>query len=174
MRTRFSPGKIVPTAALVLTVCLPAQAASEAEMLASAKVLLPQAVQIAERQEPGKAIGAEFDIERGKPIWEVQVLANAGLKEYKIDAASGAVVKVDDEHIRGRLISFLTGTNLKNIESARTPLAEAVSTAEKKVQGTAVKVAVEHERGAVQYTVFVRAPGKTEKVRIDAATGQPR
>jgi len=49
---------------------------------------------------------------------------------------------------------------------------QAVSTAEKKVNGKAVKVEVEHERGAIQYAVFVRVGDKTEKVKIDAATGQ--
>jgi uncharacterized membrane protein YkoI len=174
MKSRFSPCTLAFVVALGLTTSLAAQTAGprESEMLAKTAVPLVQAVQIAEKQESGKTVGAEFDIEKDRPVWEVQVLGTHGLKEYKIDGASGAVMKIDDEHIRGRLVSFLTGTNLKDIEAAKTSVVQAVSTAEKKVNGKAVKVEVEHERGAIQYAVFVRVGDKTEKIKIDAATGQ--
>ena len=84
---------------------------TEGEMLTKAIVSLTQAVQIAEKQEAGKTIGAEFDVENNKAVWEIKVLGSAGVKEYKIDASSGAVVKVEDEHIRGKLTNFLTGMN---------------------------------------------------------------
>lgn len=175
MKSRFSPGTLA-LAALALATGLAAQpvAPRESEVLAKATVPLAQAVQIAEKQESGKTVGAEFDIEKDKPVWEVQVLGTHGLKEYKIDGASGAVVKVDDEYIRGRLVTFLTGTNLKDIEAAKTSVVQAVSAAEKKANGKAVKVEVEQERGGIQYAVYVRAADRTEKVKIDAATGQPR
>jgi len=146
----------------------------ETEALNKATVPLTQAVQIAEKQEPGKTISAEFDIEKDRPLWEVKVLGNGGVKEYKIDASSGTVMKVEDEHIRGKLTNFVTGMNLKDLDNAKTSLAQAVNTAEKKMNGKAVKVQVEHERGAIQYDIFVRASDKTEKVKIDASTGNPR
>ena len=66
----------------------------EAQALAKATVSLSQASQIAEKQEAGKTIGAEFDTEKNQAIWEIKVLGKAGVKEYKIDGLSGAVVKV--------------------------------------------------------------------------------
>lgn len=146
----------------------------EAEALDKATVSLAQATQIAEKQEPGKTIGAEFDIEKDRALWEVKVLGNGGVKEYKIDALTGAVVKIEDEHIRGKLTNFVTGMNLKDLNSAKTTLVEAVNAAEKKMNGKAVKVEVEHERGAVQYDIFVRAADKTNKVKIEASTGKTR
>ena len=146
----------------------------EAEALNKTTVTLAQATQIAEKQEPGKTISAEFDIEKDRPLWEVKVLGNGGVKEYKIDASSGAVVKIEDEHIRGKLINFVTGMNLKDLNNAKTPLVQAVSAAEKKMNGKAVKVQVEHEHGAIQYDIFIRAADKTEKIKIEASTGQPR
>ena len=146
----------------------------EAEALDKATVSLAQATQIAEKQEPGKTIGAEFDIEKDRALWEVKVLGNGGVKEYKIDASTGAVVKIEDEHIRGKLTNFVTGMNLKDLNSAKTTLVEAVNAAEKKMNGKAVKVEVEHERGAVQYDIFVRAADKTNKVKIEASTGKTR
>ncbi len=167
---------ITLAAALSLGMPLAAHAAGprEAEALNKATVTLTQATQIAEKQEPGKTISAEFDIEKDRPLWEVKVLGNGGVKEYKIDASSGAVVKVEDEHIRGKLINFVTGMNLKDLNNAKTPLVQAVSAAEKKMNGKAVKVQVEHELGAIQYDIFIRAADKTEKVKIEASTGQPR
>lgn len=101
-------------------------------------------------RKAGKTIGAEFDVEKNKAVWEIKVLGSAGVKEYKIDASSGAVVKVEDKHIRGKLTNFLTGMNLKDLEAAKTPLTQAVATAEKKANGKSVKVQVEHERGGIQ------------------------
>lgn len=147
-----------------------AASSREADALNKSTVSLTQAAQIAEKQEPGKTINAEFDIEKDRPIWEVKVLGNAGVKEYKIDATTGAVVKVEDEHIRGKLINFVTGMNLKDLSSARTTFAQAVSAAEKKMNGKAVKAEVEHERSAIQYDVFVRSGDKTTKVKMEAAT----
>lgn len=146
----------------------------EAEALNKATVSLVQATQIAERQEAGRTIGAEFDIEKDRPLWEVKVLGNAGVKEYKIDAASGAVIKIEDEHIRGKLASFITGVNITDLETAKTSLAEAVATAEKKFGGKTVKVQVEHEHGSIQYDIFVRTGDKSEKIKLDAKTGQAR
>ncbi len=159
---------------LGMTLAAHAVSSSEAEALNKATVSLTQATQIAEKQEPSKTISVEFDIEKNLPLWEVKVLGKDGVKEYKIDASSGAVVKIEDEHIRGKLTNFVTGMNLKDLNSAKTTLGQAVSTVETKLNGKAVKVQVEHEHDAIQYDVFVRADNKTKKLKIQADTGQPR
>lgn len=159
-------------AALGLGMTLAAHAVSprEAEALNKTMVSLTQATQIAEKQEPSKTISVEFDIEKDVPLWEVKVLGKEGVKEYKIDAASGVVVKVEDERSRGKLTNFVTGMNLKDLDNAKISLVQAVTTAEKKLNGKAVKVQVEHEHGSIQYDIFVRADGKTKKLKIEANT----
>ena len=176
MKSVTHPRTITLAAALGLGLTLAAYAAGpgEAEALNKATVSLAQATQIAEKQDSGKTIAAEFDIEKGRPLWEIRVLGTGGVKEYKIDASSGAVVKVEDERIRGKITTFVTGMNLKDLGNAKTPLVQAVSDAEKKLSGKAVKVQVEHERGGIQYDIFVRVADKTEKIKIEASTGQPR
>jgi uncharacterized membrane protein YkoI len=149
-----------------------AESSREGEALNKATVSLSQASQLAEKQEQGKTIGAEFDIEKGRPLWEVKTLSKTGVKEYKIDAATGAVIKIEDEHIRGKLTNFITGMNLKDLESAKTTLSQAISVVEKNTNGKAVKVEVEHERGGIQFDVFVRVGDKIKRIMIDAATGQ--
>lgn len=176
MKTTLSVSTLTLAITLGLGMSSVAHAVSsrEADALNKSTVSLAQATQIAEKQEAGKTIGAEFDIEKNRAIWEVKVLGAAGVKEYKIDASTGAVVKVEDEHIRGKLINFVTGMNLTDLNNAKTPLSQAVADAEKKMGGKAVKVEVEHERGAVQYDIFVRAGDKTNKVKVEATTGQAR
>jgi len=165
---------LAATLGLAMSSAAYAVSSREAEALDKATVSLTQATQIAEKQEPGKTIGAEFDIEKDRAIWEVKVLGNGGVKEYKIDASTGAVVRVEDEHIRGKLINFVTGMNLKDLNSAKTTLVQAVTAAEKNMNGKAVKVEVEHEHNAIQYDIFVRAADKTNKVKIEASTGKTR
>ena len=92
-------------------------------------------------------------------MWEVKVLNSAGLQEFKVDAITGQVIKIEEEHLRGRLTNFVTGMNLKDLEAAKTTLAQAVAMAESQSKGKAVKVQVEHESGGVQFDVFMRVGG---------------
>ena len=172
--TRICTTTLAAVLGLGMILAAHAVSSSEAEALNKATVSLTQATQIAEKQEPSKTISVEFDLEKNLPLWEVKVLGNDGVKEYKIDASSGAVVKIEDEHIRGKLTNFVTGMNLRDLNYAETSLEQAVSTVEKKLNGKAVKVQVEHEHDAIQYDVFVRADGKTKKLKSQADTGQPR
>lgn len=144
----------------------------ETQALSGATVSLSQAVEISEKQALGKSVGAEFDIEKGRAVWEVKVLNSAGLQEFKVDAITGQVIKIEEEHLRGRLTNFVTGMNLKDLENAKTTLAQAVAMAESQSKGKAVKVQVEHERGGVQFDVFMRVGDSTKKMKIDAASGK--
>ena len=139
-----------------------------------ANVSLVQAVQSGERAGQGKTTGAEFDVENNRPIWEVQVLSPSGMNEYKIDASSGQVLKVEQEHLRGKIASRITGLKLDQLQGAAMPLSQAVATAEGQLGGKAVKVEVEHEHHAIQYDVFVRNAGKTQHVKIAAGGAETR
>ncbi len=161
---------VVAALGLGMTMAAHAVSPREAEALNKTMVSLAQATQIAEKQEPSKTISVEFDIEKDVPLWEVKVLGKEGVKEYKIDAASGVVVKVEDERTRGKLTNIVTGMNLKDLDNAKISLVQAVMTAEKKLNGKAIKVQVEHEHGSIQYDIFVRADDKTKKLKIEANT----
>jgi uncharacterized membrane protein YkoI len=173
-------GKLTLTYGLVATavVCLggathaDAATSREDQALASATVSLVKAVEIGENKGQGKTVGAEFDIEKGLPIWEVKILGADGVMEFKVDANSGQVVKIEDEHVRGKLTNFVTGTNLKDLESVKTTFSEAVAMAEQQAKGKAVKVQVEHEHDHVQFDVFVRSGDATKKIKIDALSGK--
>ena len=60
-------------------------------------------MEICEKQVAGTSLGAVLELEKGRAVWEVKVLGASGLQEFKVDAMSGQVVKVEEEHLRGRL-----------------------------------------------------------------------
>lgn len=162
----------VLAAAIGSSVAAHADGMHEADLLAKASISLSQAAQLAEKQDQSKTIHAEFDVEKSRPLWEIKTLGSAGVKEFKVDATSGAIIKVEDEHIRGRLTNFITGMNIKDLDSAKTTLPQAIALAEKSLSGKAVKVEVEHERNGIQYDISVRSGDSTKKVKIDAASGK--
>lgn len=170
----FSAVVLASTIGLALVSAAHSEGSRETAALNKSTLSLTQATQLVEKQEQGKTISAVFDLEKDRAVWEVKVLGGSGVKEYKVDAMSGAVIKIEDENIRGKLTNLVTGMNLKDLNGAKTSLSQAISTAEQKFKGKAVKVEVEHERGGIQYDIFVRAGDKTEKVKIEAATGRTR
>lgn len=170
--------RLVPVAAVaaILSISSLANAAvggHDAEAL-KANISLTQAVESGEKAGQGKTIGVEFDVEHDKPIWEVKVLNASGVTEYKVDAQSGEVLKVEKEHLRGKLTTLVTGLKLDQLQQAGMPLSQAVAMAESKLGGKAVKVEVEHEHKAIQYDVFVRRPDKTEHMKIEAGGAATR
>lgn len=174
MRIRTASATLGAAALLGLAPLTHAAVRNHDDVALNAKVSLVQAVASGERAGQGKATSAEFDVENDRPIWEVQVLGPAGLNEYKVDASSGQVLKVEPEHLRGKITSLVTGLKLDQLQAVAMPLPQAVATAEGKLGGKAVKVEVEHEHKAIQYDVFVRHAGKTDHVKIAAGGAQAR
>ena len=71
----------------------------DTQAISSASVSINKAVEIALAAVPGAATEAEFEVEDGKSIWEVEVLdANKQMYKVEIDANSGDVLekKLDD------------------------------------------------------------------------------
>lgn len=148
-----------------------ATSSTEAAALATVKVSLVDAVSMLEKDGKGKTVGVEFDIEKNIPMWEVKMLGNEGVLEYKVNANSGNVVKIEDEHIRGSLMSFVTGMKMQDLQNEKMSLSEAVGMAEKKFSGKSVKVQIEHENDSIQYDIFVYTPAGIRKYKIDAISG---
>jgi uncharacterized membrane protein YkoI len=149
-----------------------ATSSKEADALSAAKVSLVQAVDMLEKDGKGKTVGAEFDIEKDIAIWEVKMLGDAGVMEYKVDANTGTIVKIEDEHIQGKLMSFVTGMQMKDLQNEKLSLSKAVGMAEKKFGGKAVKVQIEHEKDSIQYDIFVYTAAGTHKYKIDAVSSK--
>jgi uncharacterized membrane protein YkoI len=143
----------------------------EADALLAATVSLVQAVDMLEKDGKGLTVGVEFDIEKDIAIWEVKMLGDSGVLEYKVNANTGTILRVEDEHLQGEMMSFFTGLKMEDLQKEKMSLTEAVDMAEKKFGGNAVKVQIEHENDSVQYDIFVYTPADTYKYKIDAISG---
>jgi len=70
----------------------------KAEMAATAKVTIDQAVKTASEKVSGKVIEAELEKKHSKLVWEVEVVtAENKVMEVHIDADTGAVIDVEEE-----------------------------------------------------------------------------
>ena len=69
-----------------------------AEMAKEAKVTVDQAIKTATGKVPGTVVEAELEKKHDKTIWEVEVVgADGKVSEVHIDAATGAVIDVEDK-----------------------------------------------------------------------------
>lgn len=69
-----------------------------AEMVKDAKVTVDQAIKTATEKVQGTVVEAELEKKHGKTIWEVEIVgADGKVTEVHIDAATGAVIDVEDK-----------------------------------------------------------------------------
>lgn len=131
----------------------------------AAKVSLLQAVETAEGKGPGRAVDAEFKIERGIAQYEIKVLGSDGkLLEHHVDATSGQIIKSESHPVE----AFFTRLKPADVQSASTTLRQAITVAEQKASGRAVEAEVEREGNALRYDVTVATGDRTQKVRVGA------
>lgn len=70
----------------------------EAGLRGGAVLPLAQALDIATKQVPGEVIKVELEREHGQTIYEVKVLSGNGrVREIKLDAFNGTVLKIEDD-----------------------------------------------------------------------------
>ena len=160
--------------ALVLVLAASGASAAKAKhdinVLAVTKLSLTDAIGIAEKEGSGKAVDAE--LEAGKaPYYAVEVLSSDGKKltEYKLDANTGKVVKASSEPLE----KMLTRVKPADIQNAQTSLSSAIQAAERQSGGKVVDAETEGNANTLHYELKVAmANGKTEKMKIDGATGK--
>ena len=69
-----------------------------AEMAKEAKVTVDQAIKTATEKVQGTVVEAELEKKHDKTIWEVEIVgADGKVSEVHIDAATGAVIDVEDK-----------------------------------------------------------------------------
>src|SRR5262245_2147746 len=65
--------------------------------MSAAKISMAGVIEAAVKKVPGKASRALFYLKKGKPMAEVVVVKEGKLFEVKLDASTGAVVKVEED-----------------------------------------------------------------------------
>lgn len=65
------------------------------------KIPLGRAIELALEKVAGRAYAAEAEIEEGKPVLEVKILGDGKVHKVKVDAVTGAVLKVKSRRFEG-------------------------------------------------------------------------
>ena len=122
------------------------------------------------KEGSGNAVDAE--LEAGKaPHYAVEVLSSDGKKltEYKLDANTGKVLKASSEPLE----KLVTRVKPADIHNAQTTLSSAIHAAEQESGGKVIDAETEGNANTLHYELKVAmANGKTEKMKIDGATGK--
>jgi uncharacterized membrane protein YkoI len=73
----------------------------KSDVVKACKLPLTRGIQIALEKVPGKVLGAEAEIEDDKPILEMKIFADGKLLKVKVDAVTGAVLKIKGRKAEG-------------------------------------------------------------------------
>lgn len=130
----------------------------------AAKVQLLQAIEAAESQGQGRAIGATFEIAQGGH-YEVKVLdANGTLLRHLVSANSAQVMRTERLQVEG----FFSRLRPVDVQNARTTLRQAIVIAEQRVGGRASEAEVEREGDTVSYKITVTNNERMQEIRVSA------
>jgi uncharacterized membrane protein YkoI len=144
--------------------------ATARKVLAAAKIDLQKAIQTAQAKVPdGKLLEAETEVEEGKNIFEVSFLVGDKIREVDVDAATGAVLEVEDSKADADEIADAK----KLLGASKTTFAQAIATALDKVKdGKPFEVELDSEDGKTIIEVELLSGNKIMQVEIDAVTGK--
>lgn len=101
------------------------------------------AIGAAEAASGGKAVAAEFDQKNDLAFYEVDTIANGKQVSVEIDAASGKVIKSEDEGD----IANADEDDIVDPAQLGAPLADLVAKAEQQSQAKVMSISAEHEAG---------------------------
>ena len=155
--------------------------AEGAKALAQAKVTLGQALETALKEGKGaKPFKADLEIEKGKAIFDIELLEGDKGPEMEIDALDGKVLKFESvaeqakEHAEeGEQEEARERAAAKALPLAKITLAQAVETAVAQAPaGKAYRAEFKPEDGAPRYEVQMIAGDKCMEVAIDGVSGK--
>jgi uncharacterized membrane protein YkoI len=149
-------------------------AEKDAKAASNAKLTLTEAIHTAEKANGGKAVDAEVEGGKGgHPFYTVEVLSSDGKKltEYQVNANSGKIEKTENEPLE----KLVTRVKPDDLQSTATTLTAAIREAEQQTGGKVIDAETGASDGALHYELKVAtADGKTDKVKVDGATGKMR
>lgn len=124
------------------------------------------AIGAAEAASGGKAVAAEFDQKNGLSFYEVDTIANGKQVSVEIDAASGKVIKSEDEGD----IANADEDDIVDPAQLGAPLADLVAKAEQQSQAKVMSISAEHEAGQAGLieVEVAKADGSTQEFAMAA------
>jgi uncharacterized membrane protein YkoI len=144
----------------------------DARAASDSNISLTEAIHAAEKAGGGRAVDAEMEGSKGGHArYEVEVLSSDGKKltEYTINASTGKVEKTSNEPVQ----KLMTRVKPDDLQSTETTLTAAIREAEQQTGGKVIDAETGASGGALHYELKVAmADGKTDKVKVDGATGK--
>ncbi|EMY34289.1 putative lipoprotein, partial [Arthrobacter crystallopoietes BAB-32] len=109
----------------------------------------------------------ELSFNRSRGEWEVELVSADTEHEVRVSADGSEVL---EEHTSGAV----DAEDRTELQGARVPLAEAITTAQEEADGEVQEASLEDENGKAVWEIEIRPEGGQEtEVLIDAATGEP-
>lgn len=146
---------------------LAALSAPAAAQVVRPKVSLAQAVATAERELGARAYDAEFDMDLGDMVYEVELVKNGKPIHAKVDASTGRIVR-QSAPIKARLP--VIGEHLKAAQTAPRTLSETIAMVEDATKGTVAEIGLERRGGRHYYEVEL-VGAQDRDVLVDVRTG---
>ena len=125
-----------------------------------------QAREIALKEaQGGQVTRFEVDRERGRMVYEVEVMNGNIENDYEIDAETGAIVRVDQDHKNHR------NTNSVNEPKISYDKAKEIALKNSK-NGQISEIRLKHRKGVLVYDVEIDEQFADREILIDANTGK--
>jgi len=153
---------ILLAAAAAATITAPALA-----QVVRPKISLAQAVATAESELGARAYDAEFDMDLGDMIYEIDLVKNGKPIEVKVDAVSGRIVR-KETLIKARLP--ILGEHLKAAQTAPRTLSQTIAMVEEATKGKVAEIGLERRGGRHYYEVEL-VGAQDRDVLVDVRTG---
>ena len=153
---------IFMTAAAVAALATPAAA-----QVVRPKITLAQAVATAESELGARAYDAEFDMDLGDMVYEIDLVKNGKAIEAKVDATSGRIIR-QSAPIKARLP--VVGDHLKAAQTAPRPLSQTIAMVEDATKGKVAEIGLERRGGRHYYEVEL-VGAQDRDVLVDVRTG---
>jgi uncharacterized membrane protein YkoI len=131
------------------------------------KVTLAQAVATAERELGARAYDAEFDLDTGTMVYEIELVKNGRAMSAHVDATTGRVVH------QARALKIpqpFGGEHLKAAQSAPRTLSQTITLVEDATKGQVSEIALERRGGRHYYEVEL-VGAQDREVLVDVRTG---
>jgi uncharacterized membrane protein YkoI len=142
-------------------------AAPAAAQVVRPKVSLAEAVATAEQQLGARAFDAEFDMDLGDMVYEIDLVRNGKPIEAKVDATTGRVVR-QSAPLKARLP--MIGEHLKAAQTAPRTLSETIAMVEEATKGKVAEIGLERRGGRHYYEVEL-VGAQDREVLVDVRTG---
>ena len=144
-----------------------ALAAPSAAQVVRPKITLSQAVATAEAELGARAYDAEFDMDLGDMVYEIDLVKDGKPIAVKVDANSGRVVRQSNP-IKARIP--IVGDHLKAAQTAPRTLTQTIAMVEEATKGRVAEIGLERRGGRHYYEVEL-VGAQDRDVLVDVRTG---